>query len=384
MHAAVSEVAVDTRPSWQDIVARLAPQFAERAAQVDERDEFVAENYAELKSSGLITAAVPVELGGLGTDHGELCEMLRRIAMACGSTALAFSMHTHQVATATWRWRHQRAPVEGLLRRVATEGIVILSSGGSDWLPSSGSAQRVDGGYRIHARKIFASGAPIADLFMTSAIAEENPAKREVLHFGVSMNAPGVRIEPTWKTLGMRGTGSHDVLLEDVFVPDAAIAARRTPGVWHPLFHVIIMVALPLIYAVYLGIAQAARDRVLQMVHKRRQRSRLLDLVGELQNEVHAAELAHADMVAAAATNEPGFTTTNRVLADRVLVARSVLRAADLAFDVAGGAGFFRDVGFERLFRDVQGARFHPLQEGDQRRLAGALVLGLDPDSVES
>jgi acyl-CoA dehydrogenase len=87
-------------------------------------------------------------------------------------------------------------------------------------------------------------------------------------------------------------------------------------------------------------------------------------------------------MVAAAATDEPGFPTSNRVFTGRALVARSVLRAVDVALDVAGGAGFFRDAGLERLFRDAQSARFHPLQDGDQRHLAAALALGADPEAV--
>ena len=66
-----------------------------------------------------------------------------------------------------------------------------------------------------------------------------------VLQFGVPMNAQGVSIVETWDTLGMRGTGSHDVVLDGVFVPDAAIAARRKPGVWHPLLHLVAMIALP-------------------------------------------------------------------------------------------------------------------------------------------
>jgi acyl-CoA dehydrogenase len=64
------------------------------------------------------------------------------------------------VATNAWRWRHQKAPVGGLLKRVAAENIVLLSSGGSDWLQGSGSATGVDGGFLINGRKIFASGAP--------------------------------------------------------------------------------------------------------------------------------------------------------------------------------------------------------------------------------
>jgi alkylation response protein AidB-like acyl-CoA dehydrogenase len=366
-----------------DVVAQLMPRFAQRAAQADAGDAFVAANYADLNASGLVAAGVPAELGGLGAGPAELCEMLRRFASACGSTALAFSMHTHQVATATWRWKHQQAPVDGLLRRVADERIVLLTSGGSDWLPGSGSAQRTDGGYRINAKKVFVSAAPVGDLLMTCAIAEDAAGRREVLHFGVPMKACGVRVESNWKTLGMRGTGSHDVVLDNVFVADAAITLRRAPDIWHPMFHVVVMFATPFIYSVYLGIAQAACDRALAMARQRRRTARVLDLVGTLHNEVRAAELAQADMLAAAAANdEPGFATTNRIFTARALLARSALRAADLAFDLAGGAGFFRDAGFERLFRDLQGARFHPLQDGDQRRLAAAIALGLDPDAL--
>ena len=176
--------------------------------------------------------------------------MLRTLAHYCGSTALALAMHTHVAAAAVWRWRHQKAPVDGLLKRIAAERIQLLSSGGSDWLDGSGKAVKVDGGYRIHARKVFASGAPSAALFMTGAIEEDAPDGPTVLQFGVPMSAEGVSIVDTWDTLGMRGTASHDVVLDNVFVPDAAIGARRKPGVWHPLMHIVTMVAFPKVYAV--------------------------------------------------------------------------------------------------------------------------------------
>jgi alkylation response protein AidB-like acyl-CoA dehydrogenase len=210
-----------------DLMAKLGPRFAERAARADEGDLFVADNFGELKAHGLVAAGVPKELGGGGASHGELADMLRQLGHYCGSTALAFSMHTHQVATAAWRWRHQKAAVDGLLKRVAAENIVILSSGGSDWLQGSGTATRVDGGFRINGRKIFASGAPAGDLLMTSAVYDDPETGPSVLHFAVSMKAEGIKLLDTWRVMGMRGTGSHDIELTDVFIPDSGVSLKR-------------------------------------------------------------------------------------------------------------------------------------------------------------
>ncbi len=138
------------------LMHELGPEFAARAARHDDEDLFVAENYGALKSHGVLAAGIPAELGGGGAEHRELGEMLRVLARYCGSTALALSMHTHQVATAVWRWRHDRAPVEALLRSVAAENRMLVSSGGSDWIAGSGKAERVAGGWRVTARKIFA------------------------------------------------------------------------------------------------------------------------------------------------------------------------------------------------------------------------------------
>src|SRR5688572_6962169 len=79
------------------IAEALGKDFAARAEVADDTDCFVAENYAALKTSGLVEAAVPTELGGGGANIYELAEMLRTLAHHCSSTALAFAMHTHLV-----------------------------------------------------------------------------------------------------------------------------------------------------------------------------------------------------------------------------------------------------------------------------------------------
>lgn len=380
--------AVELKPvaASSDLVAiarRLGQEFATRSVEMDETDTFVAENYAALKSAGLVDAGVPAELGGGGHSVDELAAMLRELAHHCSSTALAFSMHTHQVAIPAWRWVNQKAlPVEPLLKRIAAERIIILSSGGSDWIAGSGKAEKVDGGYKITARKIFSSGAPAGNLLMTTAMYESPDEGSQVLHFGVPMNSPNVRIIPVWKTLGMRATGSHDIMIDGHVVPDAGVALKRKAGEWHPLFHTITMIAFPLIYSVYLGVAESARDIALDLARKRRPDPHLTQLAGRMETELRGAQLAQEAMLAAVRGGKPGPETTNEVMMGRHLVAKHAIAAVELAMETAGGAGFYRAAGLERRFRDIQGARFHPMQDGTQATFAGSMALGLPVDRV--
>nr|WP_246591337.1 acyl-CoA dehydrogenase family protein [Aminobacter anthyllidis] len=369
-----------------DVIAAardLVPALAERARQFDEGDLFVAENYALLKKAGLASAGVPLELGGGGAEVTELCEMLRIMARACGSTALAFAMHTHQVAIPAWRWRHQKvAAVEPLLKRVAAENLILLSSGGSDWIGGSGKAEKVDGGYRITARKVFTSGAVAGDILMTGAIVREEDGSEKVIHFGVPMRAPEVSVMDNWRTLGMRGTGSNDVVIDGLFVPDASVAFSRAAGHWHPVFQIIATVAFPLIYAVYLGVAESARDIAVEIARKKPASETLLNLAGRMDTSLHAARLAHRSMVETAARNAASAESVNDVMIGRSLVARHGLEVVELAMELAGGSSFYREKGLERRFRDMQGARFHPLQSGPQAQYAGAMALGLPVDTI--
>jgi alkylation response protein AidB-like acyl-CoA dehydrogenase len=364
-----------------EIASRLAPGFAANAAKADEDDRFVANNYKALKAAGLVEAGVPAELGGKGTEIAELCDMIRMIAQACGSTGLAFSMHTHQVAIPAWRWRHQKvAAVEPLLKRVAAEKIILLSSGGSDWIGGSGKAEKVEGGYRITARKVFTSGAEAGDILMTGAILDGETPK--VLHFGVPMKAPEVSVVETWRTLGMRGTGSNDVVIDGLFIPDAGVALARNAGEWHPLFQIISTVAFPLIYAAYLGVAESARDIAVDLAKKKPATPHAVNLAGRMDTSLRAAQLAHRHMIATVEQNAPSAQSVNEIMMGRALVAEHAIKAVELALELAGGAGFYRANGLERRFRDIQGARFHPLQQGPQATYAGSMALGLPIDKV--
>jgi alkylation response protein AidB-like acyl-CoA dehydrogenase len=372
--------ATTLQTDWLALARDLGREFAPRAAAHDADDSFVAENYDILKVHHIFSAPVPQELGGGGASHAELCEFLRILAQSCSSTALALSMHMHLLAATVWRWR-QGHPVEPLLKRIVQEQTVLISSGGSDWLDSSGTAEKVDGGYRITARKIFSSGCPQGDLLMTTAVYDDPEDGPTVLHFPVPFADAGVTIMDTWHTLGMRGTGSHDVMIEGVFVPESAVALRRPKGLWHLFFNVVAAVALPLIMAVYVGVAESAQALALERARHKQKDPQTAYLIGEMTNALVTAQMALQGMMAIADNYdfEPIDATANAILIRKTIAARAAITAVEKAMEVVGGSSFYRSVGLERLWRDVQGGLYHPLHEKRQQLFTGRMALGLNP-----
>jgi alkylation response protein AidB-like acyl-CoA dehydrogenase len=363
---------------WVGIVRELGEGFAARAAAHDRDGTFVAENYAELRERRVFWAGIPTELGGGGADYGEMTAVIRELGRHCGSTALAFAMHAHPVAVNVYRYLRGDAKAEKALRKIAGGGLVIAGTGANDWLDSSGEAERVEGGYRVRARKHFVSGAPGAQLFVTSAV-HAGATGREVLHFAVPFTAPGVKIIETWDALGMRGTGSHDVLLDGVRVPDEAIAGRRPAGVWHTMWDVVLPTAMPLITAAYVGMVEAAAALATDAARPRG--AELAPVVGELSNALTIAQLALDDMVRL--NGENGFTPsaglTSAVLARKAMATEALKQSVELAAELAGGAGFRHGHLVERIVRDVRAMHFHPLPARRQRLFTGRVALGLDP-----
>ena len=366
---------------WIDVMRDLGRDFAVRATDHDANDSFVAENYARLREHNAFAAGVPAELGGGGASHEVLCEMIRELSRHCGSTGLAFSMHTHLVATMAFAWRAGSKMPEAMLRRVAAEKLILVSSGGSDWLPGSGKLEKVEGGFRFTARKIFSSGVPAGDILMTTGVYNDPTEGPTVYHFPLSLKNEDVKILDTWRTLGMRGTGSHDIEIKDAFLPDAVMqGVRRPAGKWHPFMHTVVLVALPVFYGAYLGVAEAAREIALGIAARKKDDPLVPLILGEMENQLVCAQIAHASMVALTARSKPGVEATNAMICRRTIFANAVIRAVEKAMEVSGGPGFYRSSGLERCFRDVQGARYHPIQEKPQTRLTGRILLGLDVD----
>ena len=367
-------------PDLEAIVQEIGPRFAAGAAERDAGDIFVAEHYDTLKEHRVFSALVPAALGGGGASYSAMCAFLRRLAHYCPSTALAVAMHQHLVAAAVYNDREGR-PGQKLLELVAAKEVVLIATGANDWLESNGTVVRVDGGFRVSARKPFGSGSPKGDVLVTSAPFEDPEEGWRVLHFTVPFAAPGVSLADDWRTLGMCATGSHTVVLDQVFVAADAIVLWRPRGRFHPAWNVILTAALPLIMSAYAGVAETAAAIGRELAAKRRDDPTTPYLLGELANHLTMVQLGVDDMVRLAddLDVEVSLELANDMLVRKTIAADHVLATVEKALEAAGGAGFYRDKGLERLLRDAHAAQFHPLSAKRQHRFTGRLALGLDP-----
>jgi alkylation response protein AidB-like acyl-CoA dehydrogenase len=352
----------------------------ELGAARDAAGDFVFANYEILKAHKVFSAQVPVEFGGGGARHSEMCAFVRALAHSCPSTALALSMHQHLVAAAVVNYRNGR-PGQKLLEKVGAAETVLISTGANDWLESNGDVARAEGGYRVSARKPFGSGSPAGEVLVTSAPYEDPKEGWLVLHFPVPFAAEGVSLADDWNTMGMRATGSHTVILDDVFVPDEAVVLKRPRGEYHMVYNVILAVAMPLIMSAYVGVAEAAAAIVQGQAAKRQGDPVAPFLHGELANLLTSAQIAVDDMVRIADDGnfEPTVETANAILMRKTIAAKAVIATTEKALEASGGAGFFRRFALERLVRDAHACQFHPLQEKRQLFFTGRLALGLDP-----
>jgi len=364
--------------NWIADAEALALRFGERASEYDQAGEFVTENYEELLKHGFFRAGIPTELGGGGASFEDLCNIVRIIGRHCGSTALSFAMHTHTVVANVYKYRRGDEAAGQTLQNIASNGLVIATTGANDWLGSSGEAKEVEGGFEINAHKRFVSGVPGAGVFATSAV-HSGPHGDEVLHFVLPLDTPGVDIINTWDTLGMRGTGSNDVKMNAVYVPEEAIVARRPAGAWHPVWGVVIPSALPLISAAYVGLAETASTFAVKAARFRE--TELAGPVGEMNNALLTAQIVLEDMVRVNADHgfEPTLETADGMLARKTLVAEAVKKTVELAAELVGGPGFFRGHAVERIVRDVRAMHYHPLPARRQQEFSGRLALGYDP-----
>jgi alkylation response protein AidB-like acyl-CoA dehydrogenase len=225
---------IDTTGRRTELVGRvsaLGPEIERRAVIIDRDATFPFENFADFRANGLLAVCVPERFGGAGASYADYVRVSEEVGRHCGATALTFNMHN---ATMLWcaevadlldltpaeRERHEEIRTE-MFRGVVEDGMIHSQPFSEGLAPgaTTGVATRavpVDGGWLVTGRKIFASLSGAADFYNVTC---QSPGEDDIRLLGVPAKADGVSIVDDWDPLGMRGTVSRTLLMNDVFVP---------------------------------------------------------------------------------------------------------------------------------------------------------------------
>jgi alkylation response protein AidB-like acyl-CoA dehydrogenase len=376
-----------------ELADQLAGPIAGRAEQVDRENRFPYENFQDLHRAGYLALTIPERYGGLGASPLEFALVQERLARACGSTALTAGMHLSLLGrigeTRLWPEETYGRVVRDVIERGALINAVNsepdLGSPSRGALPST-TATRTPRGWRIDGRKRWASLAPaLSWIFSLVTIIDGDapPRRGNVL---IPANLPGIRIEETWDNLGMRGTASHDMVFDGVDVPLDHMLPVEPAGSMSPANPWFVFPGA----AVYLGIAQAARDAAVDFARSRRPNG-LAGPIAELQTIQHKIAEIELDLFQARSIL---FDTAERwearpaereamswqLPAVKLLVTNAALRVTDLAMRVVGSAALSHRSPLQRYFRDARTALGHPPMEDAVLTLVGKTALGLLPE----
>jgi alkylation response protein AidB-like acyl-CoA dehydrogenase len=371
-------------------------RYDERAPIYDRENRFFQEDFDELRASGYLKVALPVELGGSGLPLADVNRLQRRLAYHAPATALGINMHVYWVGMAADLQRMGAPGGEWILRQAADDQVLAAGHGeaGNDIpvLLSSASAERVDGGWEITAHKIFGSLSPVWTHLGLHAMDTSNPAAPQIVHGFLRREAPRYRIEETWDVLGMRATASQDTLLDRAFIPDDDVVMVCPAGFAGagPFQVALFAWALLGFAGVYLAVARRAYDEVLAQLPRRTSlgltrsmayHPEVQHMVAEMRIALEAAE-AYLDRVCDDWTNgvDHGGEWPLKIVAckhDVVTRARSIV---DLALDVSGGSGIFKRTRLEQIVRDSRLGRIHPANPMFAHEVVGKLSLGINPD----
>jgi alkylation response protein AidB-like acyl-CoA dehydrogenase len=348
-------------------------KFAARAAHFDRTATFPFDNYADMREAGLLKICVPKSHGGLGADFATYVMTAAELGRHCGATALSWNMH---VSSAMWsgfiaddlqmtdaqrkeHHQHRALHYENMVNgKVYSQPFSEGGAAAAGKAPWGTLAKKVEGGYLVNGKKIFASLSGAADFYgVLCTIDKPGATQKDSLYLAVPASAPGVSVVGDWDPLGMRGTVSRTLLFKEVFVPTTARlmpegmyaqAALRWPHMFATLS------------PTYMGIAQAAYDFTASYLRgevegmppvKRRMYPTKQITVAQMRimlEQTRALFLQNARD----ARVDPDKETRLRIYATHYTIMENANEIARLAIRTCGGQSMLKTLPLERLYRD--------------------------------
>jgi indole-3-acetate monooxygenase len=374
--------------------AERASVLARSLAEVtEERRSLPPELVEALREAGLLRPAVSTELGGRQPSPGVILRCAETVARGDASAGWCVSINATSSLLSAYLPEKGAAEVFGDPRSVAA-GV---------WAPR-GSARRVDGGVVVSGQWPFCSAISHSDwLFAGCVLAPAEPGATQAPALRVlAVPKAELQVLDTWHTAGLRGTGSHDSVATEVFVPEHRILSvlDGPPAGADPLYRFPVFGFFALSIAVAaLGNARGAVDELVELAGGKRtlgssrtlaERSQVQAGVAAAEASLRAARLflygAVEDAWREASTSEPGSEPASRPVSEDARVAlrlaathatRTSAEVVASVYDLGGGSAIYQSSPLQRRFRDAHTATAHFQVNPATYELLGRLLLGL-------
>jgi 3-hydroxy-9,10-secoandrosta-1,3,5(10)-triene-9,17-dione monooxygenase len=375
----------------------LGPFIAERARQADIDRRLSDEVVEAMVDAGLFHAIQPARFGGSELDYATIVDITSIIAKSCASAGwILGNFICHQYMLATWPKEAQEeiwSPSPDAL----VSGVVIFPCG---------RAVREGDGYRLKGRWPFGSGSAHTKWCVFGAMTDEGTGDGATALKMFNVPRSDYEIIETWETAGLRGTGSNDLVVDDVFVPaHRALDLEDIKGGDHPgsdvnpgaVYRVPVYAMFPYVLnGVAMGIAQGVIERYTEKTKTQAARysgQSIADLttiqvkVAEAAASVDAAfALSYRNcedvMEIARAGDVPTLEQKVKYRRDGAYAVKLCTHAVDLLFGASGGGGLYDSNPISRAFRDIHAVSAHITQTWDvNAAMYGRVMLGLDPDN---
>ena len=378
-------VLIQPREDLVQAAKRVAVRIAERAPEADRQRRVPVENIQDLHEAGLLTVAIPKELGGTEADLVTQVAVYEIIGGACASTAWVMGNHSVLCNRALGMMGDA---AHWLLRDVAKNGSLISHAA----IPG-GDTKPAPGGFVMSGRWPFVSGSNLSTwMFLSTMVPgpppDWNGAEPPQAHnrwILMPTSQPGLTIETTWMAMAARGSLTNDVLLDEVFVAEdmAPVAVPPAPHEsWLPNGPAALKVptkARVWMSAMMLGVAQAAFDETIEFG-----KARSMTLGGGTRGSMPGNQFAVADAAMAIESGRAFLLQESRSIMAKAeagedfvpddaarmemagLVAReNAQKAVDRLFAVRGAHGLYETGNFERYYRDVRMGTLHAVSTPD-------------------
>ncbi|WP_328912847.1 MULTISPECIES: acyl-CoA dehydrogenase family protein [unclassified Streptomyces] len=369
-----------------DRLDEVTAALATTAAEYDRSGAFPHAAIRVIHDAGLLTAGVDARYGGAGAGPTDLARILLALGRGDPSAGLITAMtllpHAFQ-ARRPWpeelyaKLLAESAEKPTLLNNARVEP--ELGSPARGGLPAT-LARRTADGWSVSGRKRFVTGAEGLSYFLVWAATDE-PVPR-VGTFVLPAESPGIEVVPTWRQLGLRASGSHDVVLTEVEIPAGHVLDITEHGPRAQQDNLAAGAVHLLLSALYIGVARAAQSSVHRFAHERvpanlgrplATTDRFKQTAGEIETLLSTAEQLVFGATARLDRGEP--VAGAEALAAKVVVVRQITAAVQTGLRLLGNPGLSQDNPLERHFRDIQSAGVHAPQEDTALLDIGAAVL---------